>query len=182
MEEKDFLILVDEKDQAWGKLEKQLVHEKGLLHRAFSVFVFNSKGEMLLQQRADHKYHSGGLWTNACCSHPRYGEALQDAVQRRMFEEIGLQSESKHIFQFQYRAEFENGLIEHELDHVFVSVTDDTPTANPDEVKDFKYVLPEKVQDELRANPEQFTVWFRICFDRVLQYYHNLSSPLIPQL
>src|SRR5688572_24850742 len=120
MVEQDYLILVDDTDKAWGRLEKDLIHKYGILHRAFSVFIFNSSGDMLLQQRADTKYHSGGLWTNTCCSHPRFGEDLIDAVNRRLKEEMGMECGTNFAFSFTYRAELENGLIENEFDHVFI--------------------------------------------------------------
>src|SRR5690349_1614227 len=124
---KDYLILVDDKDQQWGRLEKNLVHELGLLHRAFSVFIFNHHGELLLQQRADGKYHSGGLWTNTCCSHPRYGEDVPDAVKRRLKEEMGMSCETTFAFSFIYKTKFENGLTEHEFDHVYCGFSDALP-------------------------------------------------------
>src|SRR5947207_15440533 len=115
----EFLILVDDHDKPWGKLEKDQVHQLGLLHRAFSVFIFNSKGELLLQQRADEKYHSAGLWSNSCCGHPRFGEELIHAVSRRLEEEVGISCDIKFAFSFIYKADFENGLSEHEYDHIF---------------------------------------------------------------
>src|SRR6187399_1825004 len=123
----DYLILVDEQDKQYGKLEKQLVHELGLLHRAFSVFIFNKKGELLLQQRADEKYHSAGLWTNTCCSHPRFGEEIKDSVTRRLEEEMGMNCEMEFAFSFIYKSTFENGLTEHEFDHVFFGISDELP-------------------------------------------------------
>ena len=131
------IILVDEQDNALGACEKLEAHRKGLLHRAFSVFIFNRKGEMLLQQRAMNKYHSGGLWTNACCSHPAFGEAISDAVQRRLQEELGFATHAEKLFDFVYRAEFDNGLIEHEFDHVFSGEYEGVIRCNPDEVMDY---------------------------------------------
>ncbi|MEO8150270.1 MAG: isopentenyl-diphosphate Delta-isomerase [Bacteroidia bacterium] len=173
MENKEFLILVDEKDQQWGKLEKELVHQLGLLHRAFSIFIFNSKGELLLQQRADSKYHSGGLWTNTCCSHPRFGEDLSDAVNRRLIEEMGMKSKTEFAFSFVYKANFENGLTEHEFDHVFFGVTDDLPKPEKLEVKDWKYMNIKLLENDLEQNPHQYTAWLKICFNKVLRHLEN---------
>jgi len=171
--EKDFLILVDENDRPWGKLEKQLVHEIGLLHRAFSVFILNSKGEMLLQQRAAGKYHSGRLWTNACCSHPRFGEDLADAVNRRLKEEMGLECTTHFAFRFQYSASFENSLIENELDHVYIGICDKHPVVNPEEVMNWKYESIASIKSDFERNPSHFTVWFKKCFDKVVAHLIN---------
>jgi isopentenyl-diphosphate delta-isomerase len=168
MSDKDFLILVHENDKPWGKLEKDLVHQLGLLHRAFSVFIFNTKGEMLLQQRADDKYHSGGLWTNTCCSHPRWGEEIGDAVERRLEEEMGLKCETDFSFTFQYKTHFENGLTEHELDHVYTGVSDDIPLINKEEVKSWKYFSVEEIRKDLLMNPDHYTAWFKLVFERVI--------------
>jgi isopentenyl-diphosphate delta-isomerase len=179
MNDKDFLILVDNNDMAWGKLEKDLVHEKGLLHRAFSVFIFNSNGEMLLQQRADNKYHSGGLWTNACCSHPRFGEELNDAVARRLQEEMGLTCATDFAFSFIYKAGFANGLTEHEYDHVYTGTSDQVPTPDASEIKDWKYENIDTIEKYLETNPDQFTVWFRLCFQKVVHHIHT-NEKLLP--
>jgi isopentenyl-diphosphate delta-isomerase len=164
----DFLVLVDERDKAWGKLEKQLTHELGLLHRAFSVFIFNSKGELLLQQRADEKYHSGGLWTNTCCSHPRWGEEMSDAVSRRMEEEMGMKCETEFAFSFIYNTPFQNGLTEHELDHVFLGTSDEMPSPDRSEVKNWRYVSVDTVRKDIELHPENYTVWFKIVFEKVI--------------
>ncbi|MDG1160415.1 MAG: isopentenyl-diphosphate Delta-isomerase [Flavobacteriales bacterium] len=163
------VILVNEQDVAIGRMEKMEAHEKGLLHRAFSIFIFNSKGEMLLHQRAIEKYHSGGLWTNACCSHPRVNESLQDATNRRLQEEMGLSCLMDKVFQFIYKAELDHGLTEHELDHVFVGISDDEPIPNPEEVASFRYASLEAIDEELLAQPQIFTEWFKICYPRVAQ-------------
>ena len=168
MDNNEYLILVDENDQPQGKMEKLEVHQKGKLHRAFSVFLFNSKGELLLQQRAAEKYHSPGLWSNTCCSHPRYGEALEDAVDRRLKEELGIFTQTKLAFSFIYKIHFDNGLTEHELDHVFTGVTDDIPAPNPAEVKAWKYMSIEELQHDLKENPQLYTGWFKICFNEVI--------------
>lgn len=162
------VVLVDTEDRELGTMEKMLAHEKGVLHRAFSIFVFNSKGEMLLQQRALHKYHSPGLWTNTCCSHPRPGESLQDAVERRIEEEMGMQCEMKEVFHFVYKAGFDNGLIEHELDHVFTAISDDEPNINPDEVASWKYISTADLEQEIANHPDQFTPWLKIAFPQLM--------------
>jgi len=168
MNEKDFLILVHEDDKPWGKLEKDLVHQLGILHRAFSVFIFNTKGELLLQQRADNKYHSAGLWTNTCCSHPRWGEEIVDAVERRLGEEMGLKCETGFVFSFQYKANFDNGLTEHELDHVYTGVSDEIPLINTEEVKSWKYFSVDDIRKDLMRNPNKYTAWFKLVFERVV--------------
>lgn len=163
------VVLVNEKDEPIGRMEKMEAHEKGLLHRAFSIFIFNSKGEMLLHQRALEKYHSGGLWTNTCCSHPRVNETLIDATNRRLQEEMGLSCMMDKVFQFIYRAELDHGLIEHELDHVFVGISDHQPSPNPQEVASFKYARLEDIDSAILTQPETFTEWFKICYPRVAQ-------------
>lgn len=162
------LILVNEKDEPCGKEEKLRVHEKGLLHRAFSIFIFNTKGELLLQQRAKSKYHSGGLWTNTCCSHPAYGEDLEAAINRRLVEEMGMEANTTFAFSFVYKAPMENGLIEYEFDHVYLGVSDEEPSINPDEVEAWKYVNVLDLQNDIKANPEKYTAWFKICFNDVI--------------
>lgn len=161
------VILVNEEDEAIGIAPKMGAHEKGLLHRAFSVLIFNSQGEMLLQKRASSKYHSGGLWSNACCSHPRSGEELQDAVNRRLEEELGFVCETQFDFKFIYKVEFDNGLTEHELDHVFIGHSDATPVPNPEEVEDWKYVSPGDLKNWVKEEPEAFSVWFQIIMKRL---------------
>lgn len=173
MEDKQFLILVDENDQPWGKLEKELVHQLGLLHRAFSIFIFNSKGELLLQQRADNKYHSGGLWTNTCCSHPRFGEDLTDALSRRLNEEMGMKSKVEPAFNFVYKTNFENGLTEHEFDHVFFGVSDEFPIPEKSEVKNWKYMNLKLLEKDIEQNPHNYTSWLKICIKKVV---HHLET------
>lgn len=158
------IILVNENDEQIGIMPKLEAHEKALLHRAFSVFIFNSKGEVLMQQRAEHKYHSGGLWTNTCCSHPFPGENTLEAANRRLLEEMGLKSTLNFVFKFQYKAVFDNELTEHEIDHVFVGKTDEIPTINPDEVASYKYMTIHEIQQDIARFPENYTVWFRIIF------------------
>ena len=164
------VILVNVADQVVGFMEKMEAHEKGLLHRAFSVFVFNSKGELMLQQRAAHKYHSGGLWTNTCCSHPRQGETVLDAAERRLMEEMGMSCALKESFSFIYKAELDQGLTEHELDHVVMGWYDGTPNINPDEVQDWKYVSLEDIKEDIKNSPETYTEWFKIIFERVCEH------------
>ena len=169
----EHVILVDENDQQIGLMEKMEAHEKGLLHRAFSVFIFNDENQLLLQQRAKDKYHSGGLWTNTCCSHPREGESLLDAVKRRLHEEMGFSCPIETVFSFIYKAELDNNLIEHELDHVLIGNYNEAPKPNPDEVMDWKYVDLEWVVEDMKANPENYTAWFRIVFDNVKGHFLN---------
>lgn len=162
------VILVDEQDRETGVMEKMETHRRGLLHRAFSVFIFNSRHELLLQQRALHKYHSAGLWTNTCCSHPRPSEAVTDAAKRRLFEEMGLQTELLFKCHFIYKADVGNGLIEHEFDHVFVGQSDVDPLLNKEEAAAFKWMSVTDVKTEIALHPEQFTAWFKIA---MTQFY-----------
>ncbi len=142
-------------------------HRKGVLHRAFSVFIFNDQRELLLQKRADGKYHSGGLWTNTCCSHPFVGETIQTAAKRRLKEEMGFDTELDYLTWFIYKAELDNDLHEHEFDHVFTGIYNDSPIPNSAEVSEWKYVPLDKVEEELNSNPETYTVWFRIIFPEI---------------
>ncbi len=165
------VILVDKLDNPIGEMEKQEAHVKGLLHRAFSIFIFNDKEEILLHQRAHHKYHSGGLWTNTCCSHPRPGEHIHDAANRRLVEEMGMVCTLKEQFSFIYKAKLDNDLFEHELDHVFFGKSSEKPVLNKDEVADYKYLSIKSIQQDLIDNPGRYTAWFKICFDEVVQNY-----------
>lgn len=162
------VILVDINDKVIGEMEKLKAHQTGTLHRAFSVFLFNKSNELLLQQRALTKYHSAGLWTNTCCSHPRTGENTLDAAKRRLKEEMGIECNLEFSFSFIYRAELENGLIEHELDHVFTGTYTDAPSLEPSEVCDWKYDSIENIVSDLKLSPEQFTAWFKPAFERVV--------------
>jgi isopentenyl-diphosphate Delta-isomerase len=164
------VILVNENDEPVGAMEKMEAHRKGLLHRAFSVFIFNTKGEMLLQQRALDKYHSGGLWTNACCSHPAPGQETGAAAHTRLSEEMGFSASLKKIFEFTYRSEFDNGLIEHEYDHVFTGNYDGAVEPNPDEVSDYCYKNLDDIQASLASHPQDYTAWFHIAFPKVKQW------------
>ncbi len=163
----EYVILVDDNDNEKALMEKIEAHEKGLLHRAFSVFLFNSQNEFLLQQRAFSKYHTPGLWTNTCCSHPRSGESVLEAAQRRLMEEMGMKCSVNEIFTFVYKAEVGQGLTEHEFDHVLAGFTDSLPAPNPDEVAAWKFISLSELKQQMLDQPEQFTVWFRIAFDQV---------------
>lgn len=162
MEEK--VILVNKEDKQLGLMGKMEAHEKALLHRAFSVFIFNQKGELMLQQRALNKYHSPGLWTNTCCSHQRDGESNIEAGRRRLQEEMGFECDLKELFWFVYKAPFDNGLTEHELDHVMVGSFEEDPNINPDEVASFKWMTLEDVKEDMESHPEMYTEWFKIIF------------------
>lgn len=163
------VVLVDELDNELGLMEKMEAHEKGLLHRAFSVFVLNGKSELILQQRAIEKYHSGGLWTNTCCSHPRHGEKVEDAAHRRLQEEMGFDCHVEKLFDFVYRAELDKGLTEHELDHLFIGYSDTTPIINKSEAASWKAMSLEAVQKDIEEQPELYTEWFKIIFDRFMK-------------
>ena len=165
----DLLILVDENDQEIGSMEKLAVHQSGRLHRAFSVFVFNSKGELLLQQRAENKYHSGGLWTNTCCSHPVNGETIKETIRKRLKDEMGIECETDFQFSFIYKTQFENGLTEHELDHVYFGKSDETPVPNDLEAKSWKYISLEDLQNDIQNNPNNYTAWLKICLPEVIK-------------
>ena len=165
------VILVNEQDIELGVMEKMEAHEKALLHRAFSIFIFNDRHELLLQQRAISKYHSGGLWTNTCCSHPRPGEAVADAALRRLKEEMGFETALSKAFDFTYKAPFSNGLTEHEFDHVFTGTYNGVIEPNTDEVESHAYYSLAAIDDMLQKNPEDFTVWFHIAFPKVRDWY-----------
>ena len=157
------VILVDDNDIEVGVMEKMEAHLTGTMHRAISVFVFNEKGDYLLQQRAQHKYHSGSKWSNTCCSHPRPGEALLDAAHRRLKEEMGLDCKLAFWFSFKYRAELDHGLVENEYDHVFMGISNDLPRPDPNEVSSFKYISRADLEEDLISNPEHYSEWFKIC-------------------
>ena len=171
------VILVDENDVALGSLEKMEAHRTGALHRAFSVFIFNSYGEMLLQQRALNKYHSPGLWSNACCSHPRPGEETAAAAQRRLSEELGFTVDLEKVFDFVYRINLENGLIEHEFDHVFAGVYNSEVIFNYEEVQAVTFRDLASIREDLDADPSRFTAWFHLAFPAVEKWwFHNYVS------
>jgi isopentenyl-diphosphate delta-isomerase len=161
------VILVNEQDEVVGTMEKMEAHQKAALHRAFSVFIFNDRGEMLLQQRALNKYHSPGLWTNSCCSHPRPGEDTTEAASRRLEEEMGFTTALQEIFSFIYRADFDNGLTEHELDHVLVGYYKGPVQPNKQEVNDQVWWPMQHIETSIAQEPEKFTVWFRIAFPKI---------------
>ena len=163
------VILVDKNDNQVGLMPKLEAHEKGVLHRAFSIFIFNSNYELLLQKRASSKYHSGGLWTNTCCSHPREGEDILDAANRRLDEEMGIKTSLRKVYDFIYKAELDNQLTEHEFDHVFYGVCDNDPILNKDEAEDFKWVDMETLNNDIIKNEDNYTVWFKIAFE----YFYN---------
>ena len=167
------VILVDTNDRPLGTMPKMEAHEKAVLHRAFSVFILNKKGELLLQQRAWEKYHSPGLWTNSCCSHQRKGESNLEAGNRRLQEEMGMEADLEELFSFIYKAPFDNGLTEHELDHVLLGYSDSDPNINSDEVPAFRWAPLETIAAEMQADPDQFTAWFKIIFDRFYSYIQS---------
>ena len=171
MEER--VVLVDQQDNKIGTMPKMEAHEKGLLHRAFSVFVFNDRKELMLQRRALHKYHSPGLWTNTCCSHQRDGESSIDAGHRRLHEEMGFDTDLTFAVSFIYKAPFDNGLTEHELDHVLLGAYQGEPQINPDEVAEWKWMPMEDLKRDLFDHPEHYTVWFRIIFEKYCQHLES---------
>jgi isopentenyl-diphosphate Delta-isomerase len=170
------VILVDENDVEIGTMEKIEAHRKALLHRAFSVFVFNEKGEMLIQQRALTKYHSGGLWTNACCSHPRPGEEILAAAQRRLKEEMGFVTGLNKVFDFTYKAPFDNGLTENEFDHVFVGTYNGEIKPSVYEVEDYCYRTLKDIDESLQSHPKKYTAWFHIAFPKVHNWWKDSVS------
>lgn len=169
----ELVILVDENDQQVGLMPKMEAHEKALLHRAFSVFVFNNKKELMIQQRALHKYHSPGLWTNTCCSHQREGESNIDAGKRRLMEEMGFSVDLEESISFIYKAPFDNGLTEHEYDHILLGSFEGEPDLNPDEVAAWKWMSLEAIQEDMKINSEIYTEWFKIIFDK---FYNHIKQ------
>lgn len=169
----EYVILVDEKDQKLGLMEKMEAHKKALLHRAFSVFIFNDKNELLLQQRAAEKYHSPLEWANTCCSHPRNGEDTIAAGKRRLEEEMGFSCDLEERFSFIYKAAFDNGLTEHELDHVLVGFYYENPKINPEEVADYKWMKLDDIKTDIAQNPKKYTTWFKIIFEKYYHYVHR---------
>jgi isopentenyl-diphosphate delta-isomerase len=167
------VILVNENDEQIGLMPKMEAHEKAVLHRAFSVFIFNSYNELMLQQRAAHKYHSPLLWTNTCCSHQRDGETNIEAGTRRLQEEMGFTTSLKETTSFIYKAPFDNGLTEHELDHIMIGYYEQAPVINPDEVEDWKWMPLEDVRTDIAAQPELYTAWFKIIFEK---FYEHINT------
>lgn len=166
------VILVNENDEQIGLMPKMEAHEKGVLHRAFSVFIFNDQNELLLQQRSLDKYHSPGLWTNTCCSHQRHGETSLEAGRRRLQEEMGFSTVLKETTSFIYKAPFDNGLTEHELDHILVGKYNKQPQINKEEVASWKWMELEAVKKDIELNPDEYTAWFKIIFDK---FYNHIS-------
>ncbi len=166
----EFVILVDNNDRQIGLMEKQAAHIEPHLHRAFSIFLFNSKGELLMQQRALSKYHSPGLWTNTCCSHPRAGETLEEATSRRLMEEMGMTCPMHEVYTFIYKAPVGQGLTEHEFDHVFIGQSDVIPNINTEEVASWKYMRLDDLKKDLELYPELYTEWFKITFEEMTRH------------
>jgi isopentenyl-diphosphate delta-isomerase len=158
----DNVILVDTQDNVVGYMEKLEAHRKGVLHRAFSILIFNSKGEVLLQKRSGKKYHSGGLWTNACCSHPLPDESLPDATRKRLQHEMGIDVQPHFAYKFLYKTNLDKDLIEHEYDHVFIAKYDGAPSVNSDEVEDWKFMDVVSLRLDLQQHPEAYTEWFKL--------------------
>jgi len=156
------VILVDEFDHPIGTMEKMEAHQKGILHRAFSILLFNAQGQMLLQKRAQGKYHSAGLWTNTCCSHPLPGESVEDAAFRKLKQEMGIEMKTEFAYKFIYKAPLDNGLTEHECDHVLTGTFDGTPKINIQEVQDWKFVDVAELKEDIVRNPDYYTHWFRL--------------------
>lgn len=168
------IVLVDENDNEIGSEEKLAAHKLGKLHRAFSVFIFNSRGQLILQKRARDKYHCGGLWSNTCCSHPRPGENIEAAAHRRLKEEMGFDCDLEKIYSFVYRVKFENGLTEYEYDHVFLGQYDGKIKSDPQEIEETKTADLLWLKKDIEKNPERYTYWFRRCFDEVVAKAKNL--------
>lgn len=164
------VILVDSQDAPVGIMEKLEAHQKGVLHRAYSIFLFNDKNELLLQKRAANKYHSADLWTNTCCSHPAPGEHLSASAQNRLIEEMGITTSLQPLFSFTYKTEFSDGLIEHELDHILIGRVNASPLPNPAEVSDWRYTNMDDISKEINDNPDSYTFWFKEIYKRVFNY------------
>ncbi len=171
---KDHVILVSPKDKPVGYMEKIEAHKKGLLHRAISVFIFNERNEMLIQRRALSKYHTPGIWSNTACSHPRKNETVIEAADRRLFEEMGMKTSLNYGFKFLYKAEFSNGLIEHELDHVFFGFSNEKPSLNNSEVCDYKYLDQGNLEKMISHQPEIFSPWFKLTYKKVFDLAYCL--------
>jgi isopentenyl-diphosphate delta-isomerase len=162
------VVLVNSDDKELGTMEKLKAHQSGTLHRAFSIYLINKNGDFLLQRRAADKYHSAGLWTNTCCSHPLPKETTMQAAIRRLDEEMGIATSLTHLFHFTYRVAFANGLIEHELDHVYLGNFNDTPRPNPEEVMDWKYISADEIIKDVKLHPELYTEWFKLSYENVI--------------
>jgi isopentenyl-diphosphate delta-isomerase len=173
------VILVNEQDIETGTIEKLEAHRRGILHRAFSIFIFNNKNEMLLQQRAMNKYHSGGLWTNACCSHPKPGETTEAAAARRLKEELGFEAPLEKIFDFTYKASFENGLTEYEFDHVFTGVYTGEINFDKHEVQDVCFRSMADIESAMQTHPGKFTAWFSLAFPMIKKWQHEVAATVV---
>ena len=169
------VILVNDEDKEVGLMKKMDAHKNAILHRAVSVFIVNSKGEWLLQRRALSKYHSGGLWTNTCCTHPLPNETNKEAATRRLNQEMGLQCNLSEIFSFKYKESLDNDLTEYELDHVFIGTNDQIPTININEVSEYKYIEYKALYEDLVKNPDNYTAWFRNIFERVQNHIAKIN-------
>jgi isopentenyl-diphosphate delta-isomerase len=172
----DLVVLVDENDNEIGLMEKLQAHTVPALHRAVSVFIFNSRKQMLLQRLNENKYHSAGLWTNTACTHPYHGESNSVAAARRLYQEMGLESDLKEVFQFIYQAEVGMGLTEYEYDHVFIGLSDELPNPNPDEVCEYEYIDLDDLKERLQTDPYQFTAWFRKIMDEFSNHFLEISE------
>ena len=169
------IILVDKNDKEIGTGEKLKVHKEGKLHRAFSIFIFNSQGQMLIQKRNSNKYHSGGLWSNTCCSHPRAGKALTEEIHERLKQEMGFDTDLKEIFSFIYKVRFDNNLYEHEFDHVYIGRYDNDPKPNPQEAEECKWIPISELTCDTKRNPDDYTYWFKAALERVLLNLDKLN-------
>ena len=172
----DYVILVDEKNNQIGLEEKILAHKKNLLHRAFSIFIFNDSFEILLQKRAPNKYHSGNLWTNTCCSHPLENLSLVESAKKRLVEEMGIKANLNEVFSFIYQAEFDNGLFEYEYDHVLFGISNNKPILNPDEAIDYKWIKISDLKAQIEKNPGNFTVWLQIMINNYFKYFEDYEN------
>tara|TARA_B100000530_G_scaffold115139_1_gene71783 strand:+ start:1445 stop:1978 length:534 start_codon:yes stop_codon:yes gene_type:complete len=172
----DYVILVDENNNQIGLEEKILAHKKNLLHRAFSIFIFNDSFEILLQKRAPNKYHSGNLWTNTCCSHPLENLSLVESAKKRLVEEMGIKANLNEVFSFIYQAEFGNGLYEYEYDHVLFGISNNQPILNPDEAIDYKWIKISDLKAQIEKNPGNFTVWLQIMINNYFKYFEDYEN------
>ena len=172
----DYVILVDENNNQIGLEEKILAHKKNLLHRAFSIFIFNDSFEILLQKRAPNKYHSGNLWTNTCCSHPLENLSLVESAKKRLVEEMGIKANLNEVFSFIYQAEFDNGLSEYEYDHVLFGISNNKPILNPDEAIDYKWIKISDLTAQIEKNPGNFTVWLQIMINNYFKYFEDYEN------